>query len=620
MEHLPKCLGQEKSIFPAIPYLCRDKYDEGPFLDYPHRLGMSNIEIEGSVPSTPILSRASRRILTAAPPAELEPFLQNWLFFGLLNEVLGDLYRHEDFLTTYLDCDIEKTIVTTANLLPRLEEWELKVVQDEGSLTAVYEHIAECLNLTHACLRIEYLAFDNDLKFHLASVAEVLGYAASKACNVAWTDANDPSRSWISRDWAETTNEDFRECVLLKRSNCCPSQMQMLIQKFGSPQALGFVANCFHEDIVQSQHASCDESRCQAGDSVRSGQVIRHVTNSCGCKFLYVDEDLLAGCLRKGSLPLLRLKEESDPDKISIEVVASTDSTSYVALSHVWADGLGNPKATALPRCQLLKLKTLIDDLALEYFDTPIASERPEDKPEMLLWCDTLCCPVVSKEAHDMALREMYRTYDKASVVLVLDRSLISPRAGSMSIDEACLRIATSRWMTRLWTLQEGALAARKNKLWFQFTKTALSGLMLYNSLIKIWTTDIQKRGVVDSVLGRLHTFTALFDVSSSENRGAEMKDIMRGLMYRSVTIASDEPLIIATLLALDLSPILASEPAERMHVLWRIIATSPPGINKYILFHICPKIHERGLRWAPQSLLSVDPPWANPRPGGQED
>ena len=78
----------------------------------------------------------------------------------------------------------------------------------------------------------------------------------------------------------------------------------------------------------------------------------------------------------------------------------------------------------------------------------------------------------------------------------------------------------------------------------------------------------------------------------------------MRGLLYRCVTVPSDEPLIIATLLALSLGPILASEHAERINVLWRIIGTSPCGINKHILFLMGPRIHERGLRWAPRSLL----------------
>ena len=302
----------------------------------------------------------------------------------------------------------------------------------------------------------------------------------------------------------------------------------MLVHDFESLQALSFVASCFHEDVVQWDHASCDGNTCGAGDLVTSGQVTRHVSDSCGCEFLSVDEDLLADCLRKGCLPLLRIKEGMNLDKMSIEVVASTDSTSYVALSHVWADGLGNPSATALPRCQLSRLKGLVDDLNFRYLDMSIELDCPEDAPEMLLWCDTLCCPVVSKEAQSMALRQMYRTYDEATIVLVLDQSFISHRVGGMRDDEACLRIAASRWMTRLWTLQEGALPARKYKLWFQFTKTALPELTLSKHLEEVMKTDIQRRGVYDSVIDRFLTFTTLFLGQSSENQGALMYDIIR--------------------------------------------------------------------------------------------
>ena len=215
MEHLPRRAEDAQSVFPEVPYLCQDRYDEGPFLDYPHRSGLPNLENEGT------LSFAGCIILTTMAQAELEPLLQNWLFFGLLNEVLGDLYRHEDFVTTSSDGETAKTIVTTASLVSRLEEWEAKVTQDNDSLMTVYEHIAKCLNLAHACLIIDYLAFDNDLKFHLASVAETLGYAASKACNVAWSDGF--RGSLIPVNWGITTSEDFRKSVLLERSNCCLS-------------------------------------------------------------------------------------------------------------------------------------------------------------------------------------------------------------------------------------------------------------------------------------------------------------------------------------------------------------------------------------------------------------
>ena len=218
-----------------------------------------------------------------------------------------------------------------------------------------------------------------------------------------------------------------------------------------------------------------------------------------------------------------------------------------------------------------------------------------------------------------MALSQMYRTYDEATIVLVLDQGLIAPHAGRKSADEACARTATSRWMTRLWTLQEGALPARKNKLWFQFLKTALPAWSLYDHIVKIRETDISRRGVMDSVMSRFHIFISLFDHSSILNQDTHFANVMRGLMYRSVTVPSDEPLIIATLLGLDVSPILASAPTQRMIVLWRMLGTSQHGINKFILFHMGAKINERGFRWALQSILPKDNHYFNPLPTGQE-
>ncbi|KAL8954499.1 MAG: hypothetical protein Q9193_007219, partial [Seirophora villosa] len=198
MEHLPLPTQppmQTTPIFPAIPYLCRFEYDKGSFLGYPHRLGLPKFEVdERTLTAVPDLSDDQRHILIGMSPAELEPFLQNWLFFGLLHEVLQDMYRHEDFVTVSIDNGVEKSIITTAKLSSRLEEFEVKVKkQDEASIQAVYKHIARCLSLTKAYLFVKYTTFDNDLKFHLASVSELIGFASNKACNVEATDPTNPS-------------------------------------------------------------------------------------------------------------------------------------------------------------------------------------------------------------------------------------------------------------------------------------------------------------------------------------------------------------------------------------------------------------------------------------------
>ncbi|KAI4178645.1 MAG: hypothetical protein L6R41_008297 [Letrouitia leprolyta] len=424
---------------------------------------MPSLMLNGPLLVEPSLNNVGRRYLMELPQSQLEPFFQSWLFFGLLHEILQDSYRLDDFIATSLHGG---QVITTAKLLSHLREWEHTIQERNTTSTKKHEHLCGCLKLTRACLGVEFPAFDNDLRFQLASVSELIGYAINKAFKVVWID--DPGRSLTPINWGDTTSQHHRQSLLLERSNCCPSHIQMLINDFGtSPQALGFVATCFQDEYLQPRHASCDESKCQAGGRISPHQVPCHVSESCNCESFRVDEGDLADCLTKGCLPLLRVKDEHDLNQLTVEVVESTDSKPYVAFSHVCADGLGNSTATALPRCQIARLKTLVNNIDFEYLPIRGPKDPTKDASQMLLWCDTLCCPVESKEAKKIALTQLYRTYEDAFMVLVLDGNLVSHprRTDRVSVEEACLRIATSRWITRLWTLQEGALPARKKKL-----------------------------------------------------------------------------------------------------------------------------------------------------------
>ena len=560
------------------------------------------------------LSHANQKILAQMPPAELHSFLQAWLFFGLLYTVLGDSFDRNEFITTILDGEEERLVITTTSLLPRLEAWEHEIRQDENLLVHTYEHIAEYLNVAYACLAIRYSIIDNDFKLHLASVAETIGYTASKACKVAWTDR--PERSLIPLGWGDTISEDFRKTVLFERGGCCPSQWQMFAQEFKSPHSLRIVADTFREDADRSQHRACDAQQCQARRPSQHGKITRHVDDSCQCAYVYVEEAHLAECLDKGSLPLIRIRHEMGPDTVSVEVIPSTSSSSYVALSHVWADGLGNHDATALPRCQILRLKGLIDRLNLS---VTLGGQRIE--PEMLLWCDTICCPVVSEDAKRKALSQMRRTYVEASVVLVLESSFTKLRVKNMNLCEASLRVVLSRWMTRLWTLQEGALPARSNRLLFQFEDRAVRIWTLYHHVATVSHKTIQWRAIASDIIRRLHTFTDLFSVEedSPGRQAGHFRDVMSGLQHRSVTVPSDEPILIATLLALDVGKVLEKPLPDRMNALWRLLGVSPQGIPRDLPFHMGPKLSEPGLRWAPQSLLSGNEHFFFRRPDAHE-
>lgn len=128
---------------------------------------------------------------------------------------------------------------------------------------------------------------------------------------------------------------------------------------------------------------------------------------------------------------------------------------------------VGNPRRCELPRCQLARLRLLMSRLREQ---TPYACSGPNDR-ELLLWCDTLCCPVVNatdtqgvaeqRRHKSLALSRMRNVYAEATYVLVLDGSIERYSYAKIGPFEAGMRLLTSRWMRRLWTLQEAALADR---------------------------------------------------------------------------------------------------------------------------------------------------------------
>src|SRR3984885_1142300 len=87
---------------------------------------------------------------------------------------------------------------------------------------------------------------------------------------------------------------------------------------------------------------------------------------------------------RNGQIPLFAIS--GSDDDIHIHVVPSETTKKYVAISHVWSDGLGNPEENSLPRCQLQFLQKRLVNL----------EGLGSDPSHRLLWMDTICVPTTS--------------------------------------------------------------------------------------------------------------------------------------------------------------------------------------------------------------------------------
>ena len=609
MDHLPcpeSATDRNKII---VPYVCHEKYDGGDFMTYPSRRkdSVPALRAAGLFPGR--LSPSHQRQLASLSKQDLESFYQNWLHFGLIHEILGSLYAPEDFIYACQDDSGYTKAVSTLNLVPAVDDWVIRVQEGRVDLSIItYAHVAQCLCLAHAALEAVRSNIDPNIRLSLVSLGQTFTYAANKAF-----DITDPVRdNKCPFTWSFLIDDDYWKGRLLP-NGWCVSEVKLLLDATLSLQTLNFLA-CIDKTDAEQSHQGCDTQQCMVYQNDLGKYQTQHVSKECDCEELSVDPEVLYKILRTKALPLIRVRPSQTLREISIDIVASRPTSRYVALSHVWADGLGNPYANALPRCQLSLLGNLIRQLDMpsrsrDAQDLLVKEEEDgeEKEDELFLWCDTLCCPIQPKESKDMALECMYRTYQDATHVLVLEASLRRYDVESLGIDEVSMRILTSPWMRRLWTLQEGALPALTNRLWFQLSHRALNLRELRINARDKWFSSISRKGLAGDMLKRLGSFANIFLEGDSTHPGADLTRLIAALHDRSVSIPSDEPLLIGNLLGLDSAQILNGGDgavASRMNRLWRMIPSAVHGIASNLLFRVGPRLADPGLRWAPATLL----------------
>ena len=558
-------------------------------MDYPSRVGiLPTFGTVGLFPGS--LPHAAHVYLNNLQKRDLESFCQTWLFFGLIHEILGGFCDLEQFSFTQETAEGPCKILSTSTLIENLEQW----VVDNTGIRPSYEHTAECLCSAHATLMALPSDFDPEMKLSLASMGQTFTYAADKAFNTMPPYRRCPST------WSKLIDDGYWETRLIGQG-WCRSQIKLISETAISLQTLHFLSCMGHIDS-QERHRLCDTQQCKAYQNDLESYQTRHLDQFCHCEELAIDPGVLFQILKQGALPLLRVNNHQSVSGLSVDVVPSGGTARYVALSHLWANGLGNPHANALPRCQLSYLSKAIRRLNGE-----VNFQHPH---ELLLWCDTLCCPIGPKEAKSMALREMYRTYQDATCVLVLESSLLPYDLDTLQTDEVWVRILTSSWMRRLWTLQEGALPAKTQRLWFQFRNNAINIRDLRVSLKDAYLQDIGRTGLAGDMFMRLGSFANFF-LKDVENPGADLRAVIDALQHRSVSVPSDEPLLIATLLGLDIGHVLRGPESERYSRLWRLMPSALRGIPKGVLFRIGPRLTQKGLKWAPATLLlNEDSDW----------
>lgn len=121
-------------------------------------------------------------------------------------------------------------------------------------------------------------------------------------------------------------------------------------------------------------------------------------------------------------------------------VVARDSSTQYIAISHVWADGLGNAQRNTLRECQVSYLYHRLKS----FQDSSNRANR-----DLLIWIDTLCCRIEPPDVKTEALALMRETYAETEHMLVLDAELEQTDYASLDYLGILARVSTSTWIRR---------------------------------------------------------------------------------------------------------------------------------------------------------------------------
>jgi len=202
-----------------------------------------------------------------------------------------------------------------------------------------------------------------------------------------------------------------------------------------------------------------------------------------------------------------------------------------------------------------------------------------------------------------MSLEKIINVYRGVCHVLVLDSSLDRCKSEELSEVEILGRIFTSNWMRRLWTLQgkmwssclvkklisvlfsEGALA-KSLSLCFQFADRAVSLPETLSRLSQITTRDSRYWDLCQDFTLEWIRLDYFFNTDPGREGKYLLMCLNEALQYRSVSIMSDEPLCISTLLGLEIPQVLQhSNRDDRVERLRTLMCEKFGGIPAGVAF-----------------------------------
>ncbi|EXJ63285.1 uncharacterized protein A1O5_11606 [Cladophialophora psammophila CBS 110553] len=506
--------------------------------------------------------------------------LQGWLFFGVLESAFQQHFSSSSFLTS--SEGIQTTgkshhrVLNTQYLRTFYQQWHLGFLDlpedRQKSLSVSFGRSVvgarDWALYLEVKLRLRIPAYNSNPLSNIFNAtirnALLLTELLGKAVPQAYPDAGLINYQMDLDPGGEIKGR-------LRRSGWCPSSSRIMTNRYGHSAAM-YATLLRPIEQPHVRHTHCSNTQCKAYNVDVSTYSPQHVHQGCSCEHVLPPLKDVFDILQSGTFPVL--DGESiimDGERGELSVKRYKPDMEYVVISHVWSDGLGSTTEKGLPRCQVVQLAHLCHRIS----------------GSSLFWIDGLCVPNDSI-MRNTAIQLMSATYAKAPTTLVLDYGL-RQSSSSSATEEIAIRILSSVWLRRLWTLKEGILASN---LVFRLRDAFLPMSHLLSQIFVSGFTGPISAALIAELSG--------FNRNLYATKPAHINHIQRLMCYRTSSRLDDETLAIAPLFHIDIGIIMQYSGEARMIAFWKALGTVPGGL----IFSGAPRLTTRGFRWAPRTLM----------------
>ena len=556
-------------------------------------------------------------VLDVSCKSNLALIMFAWLYFGVLSEYFEHTVDLRRFKLRSGDGPAGPRYMTTRELPRILDDWHTKMQrrsqkQYEKWAKSTEDLFASVYKICMTCLQedpeiFQMLPANGRLALHLLydillTSKSILDGGAGPQYNI-WRLAGPQLLEQLrTLNWCPSQEVNVAFCVSVAYSATLLGQRDRL------------------------DHSNCDKHTCQRSQVDAATYIVRH---ALGCSIDAAassnsdrasedescDEADLVRIIENDLVPLIT----ADADGHVHVVGSRPEDGRYVAISHVWGDGGGNPRANSLPRCQIKLICSQLEHLKADYNEsTPI-------------FLDTLCVPVGEAQRTESARRKlitkMWAIYKHASVVVIRDQSLMEC-SKDLSFHELIFRIALSPWSSRLWTMQEGAVAAKLKVV-------MANGMIAMEKLYDGYLNDGEKTfprwrvlsrggiwmGDVIDIWSFLATTRLDFRPFRSDSLSSESKRQIAFDMaqHRRTSKLKDELMCIGGIIGFteeQLSTMSDKSDSERTE--W--VIEKLERVPQNLVLVDGPRLQSRGFRWCPERIArnwdSTDPEFHEVRAG----